>query len=296
MQTEDSPRAKLQPPITVVLVDDEQLIRGAIAQALSSGGLELVGEAANGEDAIETLVDVHPDVVLMDLRLPGISGVEAIEQLGLLAPASRVLVLTRSEENRVVEAIIAGASGYILKTAPPDAIINAVKATAAGESVLSPQVAGKLLQRIRELDLPVKRAVTPRPRSALPLPSESSRSSPTRQRQKQPPDRARPLAQHEHRRQPHRQHPRQAPPREPHPGSRPSRTQRHLLTSYGVTVFAAAAYTTTATDPDGYRTRVIAKNRTRLSAAARPPPRQSRDARVSDPSRQPRASIGRLTS
>jgi DNA-binding NarL/FixJ family response regulator len=147
MQTEDSPRAKLQPPITVVLVDDEQLIRGAIAQALASGGLELVGEAANGEDAIETVVDVHPDVVLMDLRLPGISGVEAIEQLGLLAPASRVLVLTRSEENRVIEAIIAGATGYILKS---------VKATAAGESVLSPQVAGKLLQRIRELDLPVK--------------------------------------------------------------------------------------------------------------------------------------------
>ena len=92
----------------------------------------------------------------MDLRLPGISGVEAIEQLGLLAPASRVLVLTRSEENRVVEAIIAGASGYILKTAPPEAIIGAIKATAAGESVLSPRVAGKLLQRIRELDLPVK--------------------------------------------------------------------------------------------------------------------------------------------
>jgi NarL family two-component system response regulator LiaR len=65
-------------------------------------------------------------------------------------------VLTRSEENRVVEAIIAGASGYILKTATPEAITNAVKATAAGESVLSPQVAGKLLQRIRELDLPVK--------------------------------------------------------------------------------------------------------------------------------------------
>ena len=146
MQIEDSPRAKLQPPKTVVLVDDEQLIRGAIAQALSSGGLELVGEAANGEDAIEIVVDVHPDVVLMDLRLPGISGVEAIEQLGLLAPASRVLVLTRSEENRVIEAIIAGATGYILKTAPPEAIINAVKATAAGESVLSPQVAGKLLQ------------------------------------------------------------------------------------------------------------------------------------------------------
>jgi DNA-binding NarL/FixJ family response regulator len=99
---------------------------------------------------------VRPDVVLMDVKLPGLSGVQAIEQLGLLAPASRVLVLTRSEQNRVVEAIIAGASGYILKDAPPAAIISAVQATAAGQSVLSPQIAGKLLQHIRKLDIPVK--------------------------------------------------------------------------------------------------------------------------------------------
>jgi DNA-binding NarL/FixJ family response regulator len=142
-------------PITVVLVDDEQLIRSALAQALSVGGLDLVGEAADALDAIEMVLDLRPDVVLMDLRLPGMSGVEAIERLGLLAPASRVLVLTRSEQNRVVEAIVAGASGYILKSAPPEAIIAAVKATAAGESVLSSQIAGKLLERIRERDIPV---------------------------------------------------------------------------------------------------------------------------------------------
>jgi len=139
-----------------VVVDDEHLIRSALAQAISNSDIELVGEAANGEDAIEIVVDVRPDVVLMDLRLPGISGVQAIEQLGLLAPASRVLVLTRAEHNRVVEAIIAGASGYILKSASAEAIIAAVRATAAGESVLSSQIAGKLLQRIRELDIPVK--------------------------------------------------------------------------------------------------------------------------------------------
>ena len=156
MQAEQCPRAEFQRPVTVVLVDDEQLIRGAIAQALSSSGLELVGEAANGQDAIEIVIDVHPDVVLMDLRLPAARASRQSSSSGFLAPASRVLVLTRSEENRVVEAIIAGARGYILKTAPPEAIISAVKAAAAGESVLSPQVAGKLLQRIRELDLPVK--------------------------------------------------------------------------------------------------------------------------------------------
>ena len=80
-----------QRPITVVLVDDEHLIRAALARALSDGGIELVGEAVTGEDAVAIVVDVRPDVVLMDLRLPGLSGVQAIEQLALLAPASRVL-------------------------------------------------------------------------------------------------------------------------------------------------------------------------------------------------------------
>jgi DNA-binding NarL/FixJ family response regulator len=157
MPAEDNPAAaERRPPITVVLVDDEPLIRVALAQALASSGLELIGEAATGEDALELVVDVRPDVVLMDLQLPGMSGVRAIEQLGLLAPTSRVLVLTRSEQNRVVEAIIAGARGYILKSAPVETIISAAKATAAGESVLSSKIAGKLLQRIRELDIPVK--------------------------------------------------------------------------------------------------------------------------------------------
>ena len=144
-----------QRPITVVVVDDEQMIRSALAQTLTGGGLDLVGEAANAQDALRIVVDVRPDVVLMDLRLPDSQGVQAIEQLGLLAPASRILILTRTEQNRVVEAIVAGASGYILKTAPPKAIVAAVRATAAGESVISSQIAGKLLQRIRERDIPV---------------------------------------------------------------------------------------------------------------------------------------------
>ena len=157
MRPEDSPSAAgRQPPTTVALVDEEELTRVALAQALSSSGLDLVGEAATGEDAIELVVDVRPDIVLLDLQLPGMSGVQAIQQLGLLAPASRVLVLTRSEQNRVVEAIVAGASGYILKSAPVEVIISAVKATAAGESVLSSKIAGKLLQHIREQDIPVK--------------------------------------------------------------------------------------------------------------------------------------------
>jgi len=85
-------------PITVVVVDDEQMIRGALAQTLTGGGLDLVGEAANAQDAVRLVLDVRPDIVLMDLRLPDSPGVQAIEQLALLAPASRILILTRTEQ------------------------------------------------------------------------------------------------------------------------------------------------------------------------------------------------------
>jgi DNA-binding NarL/FixJ family response regulator len=142
-------------PITVVLVDDEQLTRSAVAQALGDSGIQLIGEAANASDAIEMVTDLRPDVVLTDVELPGSQGIQAIQTIARLAPASRMLILTRTEQNRVVEAIVAGASGYILKTARPPTIVAAVRATAAGESVISSQIAGKLLQRIRELGIPL---------------------------------------------------------------------------------------------------------------------------------------------
>ncbi len=113
-------------PITVVVVDDEQMIRGALAQTLTGAGLDLVGGASNARDALRLVLDIRPDVVLMDLRLPDSSGVQAIEQLALLAPASRILILTRTEQNRVVEAIVAGASGASANAtypSPPPAIM-----------------------------------------------------------------------------------------------------------------------------------------------------------------------------
>jgi DNA-binding NarL/FixJ family response regulator len=142
--------------ITVVVIDDEELVRTAVVQALSGAGVKVVGEATNAGDAVKLVVDLRPDVVLIDIKLRGgHDGIAAIEALGLLAPASRVLILTRTEQNRVVEAIVAGANGYILKTARPDVIVAAIKATAAGESVISSQIAGKLLHRIRDLGIPI---------------------------------------------------------------------------------------------------------------------------------------------
>ena len=232
MPTQQDSATERRRPITVVVVDDEQMIRAALAQTLAGGGFDLVGEAANAQDALRLVVDVRPDVVLMDSGSPTVQAVQAIEQLALLAPTSRILILTRTEQNRVVEAIVAGATGYILKTAPPKAIIAAVRATAAGESVISSQIAAKLLQRIRERDIPVT-TTSDNAASAIRAVLTETRTRDLRtasQRQNQSRHRARALAQHQHRPQPHRQHPRQTPPRQPHPGSRPSRTQRHLLT------------------------------------------------------------------
>jgi DNA-binding NarL/FixJ family response regulator len=149
MPVQHSPASERRRAITVVLVDDEELVRTALARALDEHGLELIGEASSTQDAINLVVDLRPDVVLMDPQVPGIAGIDAIKQLYLLAPASRTLILTRNGQNQVVESIVAGASGYILKTAPTEAIIGAIRATAAGESVLSPQIAGVLLERIR---------------------------------------------------------------------------------------------------------------------------------------------------
>jgi DNA-binding NarL/FixJ family response regulator len=92
-------------------------------------------------------------VVLFEIDVPGLPGVDAVAQLNLLAPASRVLILTTAGPNHVVEAIVAGASGYILKTAATENIIAAIRATAGGESVISSQIAGKLLDRIRDRDI-----------------------------------------------------------------------------------------------------------------------------------------------
>lgn len=149
-----------------MLVDDERLVRSALTQALSDAGIDVIGEAASGDDALELVLDLRPDVVTMDPNLPGTSGEDVIRRLAVLAPTSPVLVLTRSDQNKVVEAIIAGASGYILKSAPAEAIISAVRATAAGESVISSQIAGKLLERIRELDIPTT-ATRPTAASAI---------------------------------------------------------------------------------------------------------------------------------
>ncbi len=110
----------------------------------------IVGEAANGVEAVQLAVKLAPDVVLMDLRMPEMDGVAAIKALQEAAPACRVLVLTTYETDADIgHAIDAGATGYLLKDAPREDLYRAVRATAAGQTVLSPSVATRLMQRVR---------------------------------------------------------------------------------------------------------------------------------------------------
>lgn len=150
------PAQRAAAPVTVVLIDDQQLIRSAVREALVAAGIEVVGEAESARSGAQTVVHLRPDVALMDFALPGSSGIEAIEHISLLAPATRILALTAvTERQALVEAIVAGACGYILKDAGPEAIVDGVCAAAAGECVISPHIVGELLGHIRDRDIRV---------------------------------------------------------------------------------------------------------------------------------------------
>jgi len=136
--------------LRVVIVDDQQLVRHAMRNILTVPDIEVIAEADDGESALELVTEMAPDVVVMDLGLPGISGIEATRSLATVAPLCRVLVLTGpGEEHEVVDAILAGACGCLLKDATGDEIVEAVRTAAAGQSVIDRTVADRLLAQVR---------------------------------------------------------------------------------------------------------------------------------------------------
>ncbi|MDX6669071.1 MAG: hypothetical protein QOK04_2451 [Solirubrobacteraceae bacterium] len=137
-------------PLTVVIVDDHELFRTGLRDLLDEHGIDVVGEADSGEAALEVVPGLAPDVVMMDLGLPGMSGIEATRRLGEVTPHVRVLVLSISaDEDDVTGAIAAGACGYLLKDASIADVVAGVRAAAVGASSLSPQIAAKLVEVIR---------------------------------------------------------------------------------------------------------------------------------------------------
>jgi DNA-binding NarL/FixJ family response regulator len=138
-------------PVTLLIVDDHPVVRDGLSGMFAPDpGFEVLGEAADGAEAIRMARTLRPDVILMDLRMPGMDGLTAITELARRGIPARVLVLTTYDtDTYVLPAIEAGATGYLLKDAPRDELLRAVRAAAEGQSVLSPSVATRLVNRVR---------------------------------------------------------------------------------------------------------------------------------------------------
>ena len=140
-------------PIRTVIIDDELIVRLALRHLLdeAEGPIEIVGEASKGETGIDAVLEHAPDVAMVDLNLPDMSGIEVTRRIAAVAPATNITILTASDSQRdVVESIRAGAIGYVLKGAEPTEIFDAVGRVAVGEPVLSSNIVSTLLNLIRE--------------------------------------------------------------------------------------------------------------------------------------------------
>jgi DNA-binding NarL/FixJ family response regulator len=135
----------------VLIVDDHPLTRGALSALLTGNGFDVVAEAADGREAIGKAEALAPDLVLLDLTMPALDGIEALPLVRGAAPDCEVVVLTASEsEDALLGAIRAGASGYLLKSEPPDRIVAFLRGVLRGEAALSGAVARRLLDQVRE--------------------------------------------------------------------------------------------------------------------------------------------------
>jgi DNA-binding NarL/FixJ family response regulator len=154
--------------IRLLIVDDHPVVRDGLSGIFAGDpDFEVVGQAANGAEAVTRAEQLEADVVLMDLRMPEMGGVEAIKQLRKRVPSAHVIVLTTYDtDNEVLSAIEAGATAYLLKDAPREELIRAVRAAHRGESVLSPSVAGRLMGRALR---PATDAISPRELEVLKL-------------------------------------------------------------------------------------------------------------------------------
>jgi len=136
--------------LRVLIVDDHDLFRSGLRNLLEEQGVQVIGEAGAGQEAVQIVRELAPDVVVMDLNMPGMGGVEATRHISSIAPLTRVLMLTISDQdNDVIDAILAGACGYLLKDSSIQELMQGIRAASLGESLISPTIAAKVLQRVR---------------------------------------------------------------------------------------------------------------------------------------------------
>jgi DNA-binding NarL/FixJ family response regulator len=161
--------------VDVVLADDQELVRAGLEMILdATEDLRVVGQAADGEEAVELASRLEPDVVLMDIRMPKLDGIEATRRIAAGEGATRVLVLTTFDHDEYVfEAFRAGASGFLVKDAPREQIVAGIRAVAAGEALASPSVTRRLIERLADSPEPAHtrprglEELTPREREVL---------------------------------------------------------------------------------------------------------------------------------
>jgi DNA-binding NarL/FixJ family response regulator len=142
--------------IRVVLADDQELVRAGFRMILETqADIGVVGEAGDGVEAVAATRRQHPDVVLMDIRMPNLDGLQATKQIVAAGSESRVVILTTFDlDDYVYEALAAGASGFLLKNAPPEQLIGAVRVVAAGDALLAPQVTRRVIEQFTRLPRP----------------------------------------------------------------------------------------------------------------------------------------------
>jgi DNA-binding NarL/FixJ family response regulator len=159
-------------PIAVLIVDDHAVVREGLRAFLElQDGIEVAGEAGDGEEALERALALRPDVILMDLVMPKLDGVGAMRELRARVPGSRVIVLTSFlDDERLLPAIQAGAAGYLLKNAEPAELARAIRAAHGGETIIDPTVASRLVQAIADgRRSPADQTLTRREREVLEL-------------------------------------------------------------------------------------------------------------------------------
>ena len=136
--------------VRVVIVDDHDVFRHGLAQLLGEEGIDVVAEASGGAASVRLAAELRPDVVLMDLSMPGMDGAEATRAIVAAGGPSRVVVLTLSDDDAsMLDALLAGAAGYVLKDATLEQIVGAIRAAAAGDAVIPPRIAPEILRRLR---------------------------------------------------------------------------------------------------------------------------------------------------
>jgi DNA-binding NarL/FixJ family response regulator len=146
--------------IRVLIADDQTLFREGLRAVLGAHGIDVVGEAGDGQEALDLARQLLPDVVLMDLRMPRLSGVEATRRLQQLPRPPRVIALTTFEDDEALFAVLrAGARGYLLKDAPAAQLVAAIEAATRGESLLTPAITAKLIYAFAHTDAPSSRGV-----------------------------------------------------------------------------------------------------------------------------------------